>query len=348
MLPSLVPAESLGTDQWLAAIATAAAALVIAVIAWWIWSATKPATSPAVVTATSVAQPLVAPRISIVVLPFANLSDDRDQQYFADGITEDLTTDLSRIAHMLVISRNTAFTYKNKPVNAKQIGRDLGVRYVLERSVQRSGNQVRVNAQLIDTETDAHLWAERFDRDMGDLFALQNEITGRIANTLNVELAGVEAARPTEQPDALDYIFRGRALFFGKSPSRENSAEAISLFEHALELDPRSVEAKTYLAGVLVNLVTTDMTNSRAADLARAEGLVDQALAASPRFSYAHYVKGTVLRARSRYEDAIPEFETALTLDRNSVGGLQGLGWCKLYTGSLDEAISIAEQAIRL
>ena len=124
--------------------------------------------------------------MSIVVLPFANLSDDRDQQYFADGVTEDLTTDLSRIAHMLVISRNTAFTYKNKPVNAKQIGRDLGVRYVLERSVQRSGNQVRVNAQLIDAETDAHLWAERFDRDMGDLFALQNEITGRIANTLNV------------------------------------------------------------------------------------------------------------------------------------------------------------------
>ena len=113
----------------------------------------------------------MAPRLSIVVLPFANLSDDPEQQYFADGITEDLTTDLSRIAGMLVISRNTAFTYQDKPVDTKQIGRELGVRYVLEGSVRRSGNRVRVNAQLIDAETDAHLWAERFDGDTGDLFA---------------------------------------------------------------------------------------------------------------------------------------------------------------------------------
>ena len=148
------------------------------------------------------------------MLPFANLSDDPEQQYFADGITEDLTTDLSRIADMFVISRNTAFTYRNKPVDTKQIGRELGVRYVLEGSVRRSGNQVRVNAQLIDAETDAHLWAERFDRDMGDLFALQNEITSRIAVALNLELIAAEAARPTEHPDALDYILRGRAAMF--------------------------------------------------------------------------------------------------------------------------------------
>ena len=161
--------------------------------------------------ATPVSQSAGAPRLSIVVLPFANLSNDPEQQYFADGITEDLTTDLSRIADMLVISRNTAFTYKDKPVDAKQIGRELGVRYVLEGSVRRSGNQVRVNAQLIDAETDAHLWAERFDRDTGDLFALQDEITSRIAIALNLELIGAEAARPTDHPDALDYILRGRA-----------------------------------------------------------------------------------------------------------------------------------------
>src|SRR5204863_1295339 len=129
-----------------------------------------------------------APRLSIVVLPFSNLSNDPDQQYFADGITEDVTTDLSRIADSFVISRNTAFTCRNKPVDTKQIGRELGVRYVLEGSVQRSGDQIRVNAQLIDAETDAHLWAERFDGDTGDLFALQNEITGRIGNTLSVQL----------------------------------------------------------------------------------------------------------------------------------------------------------------
>jgi TolB-like protein/DNA-binding winged helix-turn-helix (wHTH) protein len=127
-----------------------------------------------------------APRLSIVVLPFTNLSDDREQQYFADGITDDLTTDLSRLA-MFVISRNTAFTYRNKPVDAKQIGRELCVRYVLEGSIRRSGNQVRVNAQLIDAETGAHLWAQRFDREMGDLFTLQDEITSRIAIALNLE-----------------------------------------------------------------------------------------------------------------------------------------------------------------
>ena len=148
--------------------AAAAAALVIAVSAWWLWPATKPAPTPTVAAAPAVppiSQPVGAPRLSIVVLPFANLSNDPEQQYFADGITEDLTTDLSRIADMLVISRNTAFTYRDKPVDTKQIGRELGVRYVLEGSVRRSGNQLRVNAQLIDAETDAHLWAERFDRD---------------------------------------------------------------------------------------------------------------------------------------------------------------------------------------
>jgi TolB-like protein len=163
-------------------------------------------------TAPPISQPAVAPRLSIVVLPFTNLSDDREQQYFADGITEDLTTDLSRIAEMLVISGNTAFTYRNKPTDTKQIGRELCVRYVLEGSVRRSGNRVRVNAQLIDAETDTHLWAERFDSETGALFALQDEITSRIAAALDLELIGAEAARPTDRPDALDYILRGRAV----------------------------------------------------------------------------------------------------------------------------------------
>jgi adenylate cyclase len=160
------------------AIVTAtAAALVIAVVAWWGWLAIRSSSTPpaefAATATTSITHPFAAPRLSIVVLPFVNLSNDPKQQYFADGITEDLTTDLSRIAGMFVISRNTAFTYRNKAVGTKQIGRELGVRYVLEGSVRRSGDQIRVNAQLIDAETDAHLWAEQFDREMGDLFALQ-------------------------------------------------------------------------------------------------------------------------------------------------------------------------------
>jgi TolB-like protein/Flp pilus assembly protein TadD len=291
--------------------------------------------------------PAVAPRLSIVVLPFANLSSDPDQQYFADGITEDLTTNLSRIAHSFVISRNTAFTYRNKPADTKQIGRELAVRYVLEGSVQRSGNRVRVTAQLIDAETDAHLWAERFDRDMGDLFALQNEITSRIAVSLNLELIRTEAARPTEHPDALDYILRGRALW-SKPPSRDRNAEMISLFERALALDSQSAEAQTLLANVLAIRVLDGLTESRAADIERAERLVDRALAASPRSAHAHFVKGAVLQAQRRYEDAIPEYETALALNSNFVGAINTLAWCKLYTGSVEEVIPLMEQAIRL
>jgi adenylate cyclase len=291
--------------------------------------------------------PLAAPRLSIVVLPFTNLSNDPEQQYFADGITEDLTTDLSRLANMFVISRNTAFTYRNKPVDTKQIGRELCVRYVLEGSVRRSGNRVRVNTQLIDAATDAHLWAERFDRDTSDLFALQNEITSRLANALGVELIAAEAARSTEHPDAVDYILRGRAVLL-KPRTRDTYRDAINSFEHALALDPQSVEAQSRLAAILVVRVLNGMDDSSTADLAHAETLVDQVLAASSRNAYAHHVKGHVLLALKRWEEAIPEYEAALALDHNLVYALTGLGWCKVYAGSLDEAIPLAEQAIRL
>ncbi|MBV9479821.1 MAG: tetratricopeptide repeat protein [Acidobacteria bacterium] len=289
-----------------------------------------------------------APRLSIVVLPFADLSAARDQQYFADGVTEDLTTDLSRMAGMLVISADTALTYRNKPIDAKQIGRQLGVRYVVEGSLERSGNRVRVNAQLIDAATDTHLWAERFDHEITDLFELQSEITGRIAVALNLELVVAEASRPVEHPDALDYVFRGREFFSGRPPTRGNYQNAISLYEQALRLDPRSAEAKIYLAGALVNRVNTGFTPSPAVDLARAEKLIDEALTAGTRIFWAHYVKGTVLRNKGRWDDAVREFEAALASNPNSTGALQGLGWCKLYTGSLDEVIPLAEKAIRI
>ena len=155
-------------------------------------------------------RPTTAPRLSTVVLPFANMGSDPEQQYFADGITEDLTTDLSRIAGMSVISRSTAFTYRDKPIGTRQIGQELCVHFVLEGSVRRSGNRVRVNAQLIDAETDAHVWAERFDHDVDDLFALQDEVTSRLAIALDYELVSAAAARPVEHPDALDCILRGQ------------------------------------------------------------------------------------------------------------------------------------------
>jgi TolB-like protein/Flp pilus assembly protein TadD len=288
-----------------------------------------------------------APRLSIVVLPFTNLSDDREQQYFADGITEDLTTDLSRIADMLVISRNSAFTYKDRPVNAKQIGRELGVRYVLEGSVRRSSDKVRINAQLIDAESDTHLWAERFNGDVGDLFTLQDAITSRIAATLSIELVRAEAARPTPHPDALDYMLQGRAAF-SKPASCETYIEAINLYEHALRLDPRSVQARSLLARTLASRVLDQMTDSASADIARAEMLVAQALVGSTPNPLAHFARGHVLRARGRPDEAIPEYETAIALNPNWVFAYMALGGCKLLTGAIEEAIPLAERAIRL
>ena len=297
--------------------------------------------------AKTIHQQVVAPRLSIVVLPFANLSNDPEQQYFTDGITEDLTTDLSRLENMFVISRNTAFTYQGKRVDSKQIGRELGVRYVLEGSVRRSGNQFRVNAQLIDAETAAHLWADRFDDNTANLFVLQDEITRRIAVALNLELIDAEAARPTERPDAVDYILRGRAALY-KPPSRDSYAEAVSLFERGLALDPRLVEAQSWLATALANRVIDNVSDSPLADIARAEGSVGQALTASPRSPLAHFAKGQVLRAQRRPAEAISEYQTVIGFNRNHVNALAAISSCKLFTGSIEEAIPLVEQAIRL
>ena len=332
------------------AIALAAAvALVLAVIGWRVWPVTilgppsvtsEPAVPP-------LSKPLIAPRLSIVVLPFVNLSNDPAQQYFADGITEDLTTDLSRISHMLVISAATAFTYKIKPISTKQLGRELGVRYVLEGSVERSGNQIRINVQLINAETDKHLWAERFDRTTAELFSVQDEITRQIAAALSTKLIMTEAARPAEHPDALDYILRGRAaIIMGITPAA--FSKSIEMFEHALALAPRSIEAQALLGATLVNRVAAGMSNSRAADLARARGLIEQVLEVSPDYTLAHHATGDLLRAEDRCDEAIPEYERVIASNPNSGGAFFALGVCKHYTGSIDEVIQLEEKAIRL
>jgi TolB-like protein/cytochrome c-type biogenesis protein CcmH/NrfG len=288
-----------------------------------------------------------APRLSIVVLPFVNLSNEPEQQYFADGITEDLTTDLSRIANSLVISRNTAFTYRSKPIDTKQIGRELGVRYVLEGSVRRSSSQVRVNAQLIDAETDAHLWADRFDSDISDLFTLQNEVTTWIANALQLELILAEVGRCTEHCDVLDYVFRGRSVYL-KPVTADSHVEAIGWYERALAVDPRSVEALSSLATSLAGRILDGMTDTPTTDVQRAEELVRSALAVSPRNPRAHFARGQLFRAQGRYEEAILEYEVVIALNRNWVLVIAALGWCKFLTGSIDEALLLHEQAIRL
>jgi adenylate cyclase len=287
------------------------------------------------------------PRLSMVVLPFTNLNGDSAQEYFADGITEDLTTDLSRLADMLVISRDTAFTYKDEAVSAKRIRSDLRVRYMLEGTVQRSGDQVRINVQLIDTETDTNLWAERFDRNIADLLAVQSEITARIAIALNLKLVASEAARTREHPDALDHIFRGRAAIY-RPASRQNFAEAIAQFRQALALDPQSVEAQSRLATALASRLLDNMSDSTGADIEQAKQLVDRALAAAPESPIAHFAKAQLLRAQHRCEASIPEYETVLAGNRNVLAAIGNIGRCKIYLGQLDDAVALEEQAIRL
>jgi TolB-like protein len=192
-----------------------------------------------------------APRLSIVVLPFENLSNDPEQEYFVDGITDDLTTDLSRISGSFVIARSTAFTYKGKPIDVKQISRELAVRYVLEGSARRTGDHVRANVQLIDAGSGAHLWADRFDTDPADLVEAQDQITGRLARTLNFALVEDVSRRIDREkiidPDARDVVMRGWACLI-RSTSSQARQEAQRAFERALKLDPQSVDAKLYLA----------------------------------------------------------------------------------------------------
>jgi TolB-like protein/class 3 adenylate cyclase len=197
----------------------------------------------------------MAPRLSIVVLPFANLSGDQEQQYLADAISEDLTTDLSRIAGMAVIARTTAFSYRDKSVEARQIGRELNVRYVLEGSIRRVGNRIRCNAQLIDAETDVHIWAERFDLYAEDLFWLQDEVTSRIAVALDLELVDAEAARPSARPDALDYILRGRSTY-NRASTRESLAQAIHFYENAIRCWRRGCWQTHWLAASSISSPT--------------------------------------------------------------------------------------------
>jgi adenylate cyclase len=334
----------------IAMVGAAIAVVILAIILWRVWP--SPIVSPTLEavgsSAAPISQSLVAPRLSIMVFPFLNLNDDPRQQYLADGITEDLTTDLSRIAHMLVISTATAFTYKHQPTSARQLGREVGVRYVLEGSVQRSGEQLRINAQLISAESDKHLWAERFDRDMADLLAVQSEITHRIADALSLKLIAVEAARPSEHPDALDYILRGRAATIKGSSTPDAYSKGIEMFEHALALDPRSIEAQTRLGMMLTGRVLSGMSNSREADVARARGLIEQALEVSPGYSLVHLARGDLLRAEGRCDDATAEYEMVVASNPNAAGAFFALGVCKLATGSIDEVIQFEEKAIRL
>jgi TolB-like protein/class 3 adenylate cyclase len=290
-----------------------------------------------------------APRLSIVVLPFSNLSGDPSQEYFADGITEDLTSDLSQIAGSFVISRNTAFTLKGKAVDARQIGRELGVRYVLEGSVRRMGGTVRVNAQLIDAGTGAHLWAEQMDVDQSTL-ALQDNfgIANRLARMLSVELVNVEGRRAQRaDPDAVDLTMRGWSVLNG-GPNKEDVQRSVGLFEDALRIDPENSQARVGLAQALTLIYRNRWDPEPAKVLARADEAATRAIAAAPNYAHAHYVKAEVLGLSNRFDAALATYDRAIALDRNHAAAYVGRARNLNVIGRAAEALAPVEKAIRL
>ena len=247
------------------------------------------------------------PRLSIVVLPLANIGGDPEQEYFADGVTDSLTTDLSRIRGAFVIARNTAFTFKGKPIDVRAIGRDLNVRYALEGSVQRRGDRMRVNVQLLDAGSGAHLWAERFDKPVADFFDMQDEIVARLANQLSVELMNSETRRAERAPapDSFDLFLQG-ASWFHRGPTSENLARAQSFFERALALDRDNVEALVKMSMVDFQYAEFLFSDDRAARLAAAEKASIKALRLAPDHARAHLSLGPVLCVTNRGERESP------------------------------------------
>jgi len=293
--------------------------------------------------------PSSTPHLSIVVLPFANIGGDPEQEYFVDGVTESLTTDLSRISGAFVIARNTAFTFKGKAVDVKKLGRELNIRYVLEGSVQRGGNRLRVNVQLIDAETANHLWAERFDKSVGDLFDMQDEIVSRLANALGGELISAEARRAERSlhPDALDLVFQGRAIW-SKGLTPDHTAQSRGFFERAIVLDPNNIEAVVALAQVDAAIAASLMVDDWSARIATAEATAIKALSLAPNHPLAHLALGVVKMTTRRVEEGIAECEQALVLDRNLALAHGIIGWGKYLLGRSAETEAHINEALRL
>jgi adenylate cyclase len=263
--------------------------------------------------------PAKATHLSIVVLPFTNLSNDPSQDYFADGITENLTTDLSRIRNSFVIARNTAFTFKGKSIPIKEISKELGVRYVLEGSVQRDQNHVRVNAQLIDGDTNAHLWADRFEEDLVDVFRLQDQIVARLANTLGFELVKAEAEKSTYSgnPDAIDLTMRGWAILNEPRLITDKSGvpKALSLFEQALALDPNNVDALVGAAAAERDEFQYSGMDEKPGQIAKIDEMLTRAIRIDPSNARAYVVRGMTYRSTKRTREAAEAAQTAIRLN---------------------------------
>jgi adenylate cyclase len=325
------------------AAALAALLIVIAGGAWWFLNAHRPAS-------VAVNGPAEAARLSIVVMPFANLSGDPGRDYLVDALTDELTTSLARLPDSFVIARNTAMTYKGKPVDAKAIGKDLGVRYVLEGSVQPSGDRMRVNAQLIDAESGAHLWAEQFDTPRADLLQTQDAIVARLANTLTLQLIYAEGARvklkPAANRDAEDLALQCAAAQFKAGPIGKEADAAYALCEQALAIDPNNVRALTVLGKKFWWPAALGLSSDPKRDFERADELESKALALDPDDTWAHSLKGWILLAHGRNDEAVAEYERVLALDPSFADADVGLGFTYNKLGEFEKSIEYFDKAI--
>jgi len=287
---------------------------------------------------------------SLVVLPFTNISGDPTQDYFSDGITEDLTTALAKVSSLFVIARNSAFVYKGKPVDVKAVSRELGVRYVLEGSVQRADNRVRITAQLVDGPSAAHVWAESYDRDLKDIFAVQDEVRQEIVLALRVKLTAEEQERfrraPTDNLEAYDYFLRGSEyyLHYGK----ETNTQARQMFEKAIELDPEYAGAYMGLGSTYFVEGWSQWSRDPQQSIAQAFKLAQRAITLNDSLSPAHILLGDIHLLKKQHEQAIAELEKAITLDPNNAFGYADLGHTLIWAGRPEEAIGLIKKAMRL
>ncbi len=340
--------------RWAAAVG-AMIATVGGLATWQLWPP-APAEAPVATTAptpevVSEQAPVPLPdKPSIAVLPFINMSDDPEQEYFSDGITEDIITDLSKVSGLFVVARNSSFTYKGRAVKVRDVGRDLGVRHVLEGSVRKSGSRVRITAQLIDVTTGDHVWAERYDRELTDVFAVQDEVTQKIVSVLAVKLSAEEAARlrrlvPVDA-DAYDLLLRGLAL--QRRYSRETIAESIEYFEKAIAIEPRYARAHANIGYSRSIEVLNGWSGDREAALREAESHIEEAVRLDPTLPQVHFAASLLYRIRRQLDEALAAIHKAIELKPNYAEGYGSMAMVLTYAGRADEGLEAAQTSMRL
>ncbi|RWM65577.1 MULTISPECIES: adenylate/guanylate cyclase domain-containing protein [Mesorhizobium] len=305
------------------------------------------ATSESVTSRPATAPP---PKLSVAVLPFANMSGDTEQEYFADGISEDIITALSKLSQLFVIARNSTFTFKGRNVNVLEVGRNLGVRYVLEGSVRKSGNRVRITAQLVDATTGGHLWAERFDRDLTDIFAVQDDVTQQIVGALALNLTEGDqqrlATEHTDNLEAYDYFLRGREQLWRFT--REQNSQGRDLLQRAIELDPKFAPAYAFLAFANMLDYGNQWSPSSSTSMQQAEVFATRAVALDNRYPYAHWALGIIELYSRRHDVAIGEAKRLIALAPNLPEGHENLGIALHYSGRSAEALGCVDRAMAL